>query len=395
MDEMEILSRHAGTCRQTAVFEGRRLMEYYEEAEAERSLVGTIFLGRVRQVLPKVGAAFVDIGEKKNGFLPIKEMESFQESGSAGPLVTGQDVVVQVKKDAKDEKGAFLTRDIALPGQYCIYMPMNRHVGVSGRVAEEQRDMALALGREIAAGQAGIIVRHAALFARPQDVRDEHCALAETWRETLKKAPFLKSPATLRREATACEMLVRDYSARFAVTLRTDGPGADETAINHASHTALEMEALWQGARAEWQLEEALGRRVDLPGGGTLVVDEGEALTAIDVNTARFTGEAGEDIALSQNLAACEEIARQIRLRNLGGMVLVDFIDMKTDEQRQRVVKRLEEALQADRIKTVIHGFTSLGLLEMTRKRTRESLRDLRTEPCPHCGGTGRKLKKP
>lgn len=382
-DEMRVLVRAENGKRQTAVLEKGILVEYYQEERPEDSLVGSLIWGRVEQVLPKVKAAFVNIGQDKNGFLPLSEMESFHQSGHGKPLITGQEILVQVKKAPKDEKGAFLTRDVALPGQFCVYMPMNRHVGVSGRVTEEgERAKARALGQAIAGGEAGVIVRHAALQASLPEVREEYEALAAYFQSLLGKAPYLKAPSLLHQETTMAEALLRDYGGRFTVELIESG----------TEHTEIELAALWQGAGVERQLAEALGRRVNLPNGGTLVIDEGEALTAIDVNTAHFLGGEG-DIALSQNLAACGEIARQIRLRNLGGILLIDFIGMKTIEEQAQVQEALALAVGGDRIKTVIHGFTSLGLLEMTRRRTRETLRDMLTVPCGKCHGTGRTVQ--
>ncbi len=398
---MRVLVREQGGRRQIAAVAEGRLWEYVEETDGASSLVGAVYLGQVERVLPPVGAAFVKIGQPLNGFLPLAEMDSFQKSGQNQALVTGGEALVQVKKDPKDDKGAFLTRDIALAGLFCIYMPLNRHVGVSGRVTEEQdRERALALGKAVCQGEEGIIVRHAALWARPQEVAEEYDALRALWQGMQERAKHLKPPCILYKEPSALTALLRDHAARYDVTVFAEKPEVQAEIpaenIAFALQNQVELEALFQGAGVERQLREALGRRVSLEGGGTLVVDEREALTTIDVNSAKFVGASGmKSIALAQNLAACQEIARQIRLRNLGGIVLIDFIDMQTDAEREQVQETLAECLKSDRVKTAIHGFTSLGLLETTRKRTRESLSRLLTEPCPACRETGRKPLKP
>lgn len=384
-DTLELVVRKQSRGRQVAALCGGLLLEFIQEEGEADSWVGAVLLGTVERVLPALGAAFVKIGQPLNGFLPLEEQESF--NGSNGkPLLTGQEVLVQVKKDPVGEKGAFLTRDIALPGQYALYMPHNRHVGVSARVTgEEERAWARALGEDLAQNRAGAIIRHGALTARTEDVRQEWEALGETWRGIVEKARHQKPPAVLFREGSAVDGLVRDYGARYRLRLTAQEEGLLEgTALpQEAKRLAgpVEMEALWQGFGIDRQLQEALARKVPLPGGGTLVIDEREALTTVDVNTARFTGaslggqsQQGPSVALAQNLAACPEIARQIRLRNLGGILLIDFIGMDSDQEREQVRLTLERALSHDRIKTVIHGFTKLGLLEMTRKRTRESL---------------------
>jgi len=384
-EKLQLLVHGSGASRQVAAFSQGRMLEYIREEGGTGSWVGTVLLGTIERVLPAVGAAFVKIGQPQNGFLPLKEQESFA-TGNRKPLVTGQEVLVQVKKDTAGDKGAFLTRDIALPGQYVLLMPQNRHVGVSSRVVrDEERAWALSLGEALSAGDAGVIVRHAALTARREDIENEWESLREIWRDILEKARFQKPPAVLFREVPALHAMVRDYAGRYEITVTASDPRILQglplqmDAIRQVTET--EMAALWQGLGTDRQLEEALARKVSLPGGGTLVIDEREALSTVDVNTARFTGaslkseiEGSPSLPLAQNLAACAEIARQIRLRNLSGILLIDFIDMDTEAQREQVRTALEQALTDDRVKTVIHGFTKLGLLEMTRKRTRESL---------------------
>lgn len=377
-----------------ALLDETRLLEFYQEDTGAQSLVGSVFLGRVERVLPDVKAAFVKLGLRQNGFLPLREAESYHRTSGSASLMTGQDVLVQVKKDPRGEKGAFLTRDIGLPGQYVLLMPKNRFVGLSRRVTgEEDRARAQALGRRIADGRFGLIVRHAALFAPVAEAQAEAEALWQMWCEIERHAQYVKAPALLHQEPSMISVLLRDYAARHPIEVlsRLEPPETPPQGVTWRTLTAVEMEAAWSAARVEKQVDEALCRRVPLPGGGSLIIDEREALTTIDVNSgSAVTAADGEDLAMEENLRAAAEAARQIRLRNLSGILLIDFIDMQSDADRARVLAAMEQAASDDRVKTVIHGFTSLGLLEMTRKRTRDTLSDTLTQPCDACHATGR-----
>lgn len=377
-----------------ALLDETRLLEFYQEDTGAQSLVGSVFLGRVERVLPDVKAAFVKLGLRQNGFLPLREAESYHRTSGSASLMTGQDVLVQVKKDPRGEKGAFLTRDIGLPGQYVLLMPKNRFAGLSRRVTgEEDRARAQALGRRIADGRFGLIVRHAALFAPVAEAQAEAEALWQEWCEIEQHAQYVKAPALLHQEPSMISVLLRDYAARHPIEVlsRLEPPETPPQGVMWRTLTAVEMEAAWSAARVEKQVDEALCRRVPLPGGGSLIIDEREALTTIDVNSgSTVTAADGEDLAMEENLRAAAEAARQIRLRNLSGILLIDFIDMQSDADRARVLAAMEQAASDDRVKTVIHGFTSLGLLEMTRKRTRDTLSDTLTQPCDACHATGR-----
>lgn len=392
---MQILVRKDHEHIETALLQDGRLLEYDRREHTGTGLVGTVMLGCTERVLPDVKAAFVNIGRKLNGFLPIRESDSFHALHGKAPLVTGSDVIVQVKKDEKGGKGAFLTRDITLPGQYLLLLPMSRFIGVSKRI-EDPTDHAAAkaLGKAVAQDRFGVIIRHAALFARLEDVRQEAEALYENWQSAVAHANMRKSPAVLLEERPYHEILARDYSVRYSVRLcAEEGVAAAEHLPQNVAFSACDdiaLEALWQGSHVSRQLREALARKVQLPGGASLVIDEREALHTIDVNSGgNVSAEPGMSLALTQNLSAAGEIARQIRLRNLSGIILIDFIDMENAQERAKLQAAMEEALSADRIKTVVHGFTSLGLLELTRKRTASAMREVLTVPCSHCGGTG------
>lgn len=359
--------------RRIALLEEKHLLEYYQENAEEASVVGSVMLGRVERVLPDVKAAFVKIGLKLNGFLPLKEAESYHKTCGNPSLMSGQDILVQVKKAPKGGKGAFLTRDIAFPGQYVLLMPKNRFVGLSKRIeCAEDRQRARRLGEKIAGDRFGVIVRHAALFASEQEVAEEAETLWQRWQDISQKSSCIKAPALMYSEPEMADVILRDYSARHEISCEK----GDEA---------------WQHARVDAQLSEALGRRIELSDGGSLIIDEREALQTIDVNSGRLVkSQDGMSLALMENLSAVDEIARQIRLRNLSGIILIDFIDMDTEAERQQVLEKLSQAVADDRVKNVIHGFTRLGILEMTRKRTGDSLRDLLTEPCGACRESGR-----
>ena len=369
----QILIREEENLRRIALLEENTLLEYYQENADEDGVVGTVFLGRVERVLPDVKAAFVKIGLKQNGFLPLKEAESYHQTCGNASLMSGQEILVQAKKAPKGGKGAFLTRDIAFPGQYVLLMPCNRFIGLSKRVDDPaDRERAKKLGRSIAKDRFGLIVRYAALFASEQEVAEEAETLWARWQEISQTASCRKAPAVMHTESSMEEVLLRDYSARHEIQTVQD-------------------EDVWNRFRMDDQLRAALNRRVNLPDGGSLIIDEREALQTIDVNSGSTVKAEGElSLAAEENLRAVPEIARQIRLRNLSGIILIDFIDMDSEKERQLVLTAMEEAVRDDRVKNVIHGFTHLGMMEMTRKRTGDSLRDLLTEPCSHCCETGR-----
>ena len=379
-----------------AVEENNRLVEFYQQNEAEDSFVNAVILGKVDRVMKGLDAAFVKIGQPRSGFLPLKEMESFSKTAPGLRISAGEQIIVQVKKDAKGEKGAYLSRDIALPGQYVIFMPMNRHVGVSERVTDaEERTGLSVLGKRLADGKFGVVMRNAAGTQNEDTLREELKTLQSRWQTILEKAEHASAPDILYREESLLSVLVRDYAPRYDLKITCNDrinrmPAAPVGLLWEQIDNAA-MDALWAKHTIDAQVRTALSRHVPLKGGGTLTIDEREALTTIDVNSGSFAPR--EDAAYQLNLAACAEIAAQIRLRNLSGIILIDFVDMDTDQQRAQVSDALQSFLTKDRQKTVIHGFTSLGILEMTRKRTGLSLRDMLGEPCDVCGGTGYKRK--
>jgi len=397
MDEkLDILVKADRHGQQIAVEENSRLIEFYQQNETDESLVNAVFLGKVDRVMKGLKAAFVKIGQPRSGFLPLQEMESFEKSVPEQKIAAGAQVITQVKKDAKGDKGAFLSRDIALPGQYLLYMPFNHHVGVSERITDEsQRASLSALGKRMAGGRFGIVMRSAAAGSGEKALHDELATLQARWEDIQSKAAHAKAPQLLYREDSMLSILVRDYAPRYhlAVTCndRVNRMPAAPSGLLWKQIDNEAMDTLWSNHTIERQVRTALSRYVPLANGGSLVIDEREALTTIDINSGAFS--ARQDAAYQLNRSACAEIAAQIRLRNLSGIILIDFVDMDSEEKQARISAALQKEIARERQKTVIHGFTSLGILEMTRKRTGVSLRDLLKEPCDVCGGTGYRRK--
>lgn len=352
-----VIYRGPGFC---AVTEDGTLVEYLER---DGSQGGDIIGGTVERMMPGIGGAFVSIGRKKAGFLPLGEMS---KSFAGESLRSGMRIPVQVKKEETGGKGAYLTRDLTLAGTFVLLMPLNRYIGVSSRIAEEgDRERLRTMGRELVeqlsdgplAGEPfGIVLRAAALEA------DRTQLGAET--------------AELLREWTCIQEKIREGFSDGEVLYHQD-PMGQMIAEYEAKGAARILEAETLPADLRRQLSEAGERKIRIRNGGNIVIDRCEAMTVIDVNSGSAgAGRAGQGAGgsgfayLETNLAACETIAAQIRLRNLGGMILIDFIDMETEDDRNRVADRMREALAADRRKTVVHGWTRLGILEMTRKRT-------------------------
>lgn len=370
--------------REIAVEEDGLLVEYLRENTADTG-AESVYLGRVERVVSGMQAAFVDIGQEKNGFLPLQEKS---KTACLMPLRCGDRVLVQIKKEAQGTKGAFLTRDVTLCGEYVLLMPCNRYVGVSARVEDEEDKAALReLGRDITGGRFGLVMRQAALNADEEDVRTEVARLQAVWQKISREAPTAHAPSLLHRPRTLLDALLDDLLPRGVDRMVTDDPALRVPGVKMEQRET----GFLQNLGLIRERDKALQRRVWLKGGGNLIIDPCEALTVIDVNTAKNTGRRDvEQTILRTNLEAAQEIARQVRLRNLSGIILIDMIDMAEEEHRAQVLETLKMALAADRVKTVVHGMTSLGLVEMTRKKTRAPLMIDWTQPCPHCGGTGR-----
>lgn len=355
-----------------AVVEDGRLVEFFPADDASAS--EAIILGKVERIMPGMRAAFVQIGQEKCGFLPLEE----RSCPDFPKLQTGMSVLVQVRKEAQGVKGAFLSRDINLCGEFVLFSPMNRMTAVSSRITKERHRKALKeLAKDISGGAFGLIMRSASRGADEALIRAEVQELHARWEQIQKTAPTAHVPSILHAPRTTLELVLADYHPRGIDRICTNDSSLTEKLSAYAPVMVM-GDDLFDVARISTQLQKGLDRRVWLESGGNLVFDPCEAMTVIDVNTAKFTGKDRlADTVLQTNLEACQEIARQVRLRNLSGIIIIDMIDMISKEHHHAVLEALNHAFAADRIKTVVHGFTALGLVEMTRKRSRPPLREL------------------
>jgi ribonuclease G len=392
----------AGELRAALVEDGT-LLEITVERQARTSLVGNIYKGRLLRIVHGIGAAFVDIGNGRAGFLPLRSRASEDGADEDSPSLTeGETVCVQITRDALGDKGPQLSRRLSLAGRFLVYGPEGGRVAVSRRIADEDERARLAgIVESFAAPGEGFILRTAAEGVAAEALAADADALRVLWRERIAPArDAAEAPATLHVEPGAVERLLRDHDLAALDVLRFAEPGTLAAAKAYcaahdaaaASRLALHADPapLFALAGVEEAIEGALARRVPLPSGGGLVIDQAEALCAIDVNSGRYTGgDAPGDSALKTNLEAAAEVARQLRLRNTGGLIVIDFIDMPDDAAWQLVADTLDTAMKPDRARTRVIGRTAGGLIEVTRRRQRESLAQTMTEPCAVCGGEG------
>ena len=376
-----------GAALEIAVTEDGLLMEYLKDDQVNHD-AETIYLGKVERIMPGMDAAFVNIGQKRNGFLPLKEKsQTFQQ----GTLQCGDRVLVQVKREAHEQKGAFLSRDITLCGEYVILMPCNHYVGVSAKIEGERRTQLKQLGASLMEDRFGLVMRTSATEASERAIAEEVEELWERWQNLKQHAATAPAPSVIYEEASLLDAVLRDYAPRGIDRILTD----DETVHQHLQNRfTVEMAPsdLMERHGLLRERNKALERTVQLPCGGNLVIDQCEALTVIDVNSARSVGtKMAEDNVRKINMEACEEAARQMRLRNLGGIIIIDLIDMHEESSKQQVEEALKQVCLQDRVKVVVHGLTSLGLMELTRKRQRRCLRDEWAETCTSCHGSGRR----
>ncbi|MFN3198423.1 MAG: ribonuclease E/G [Bradymonadia bacterium] len=406
-----------------ALLEDNRVAELYVERRKDSSLVGNIYKGRVVRVLPGMQAAFVDIGLERAAFLYVADVadptggtRTEAASGTStlhdarsdlsqrpiqSLLTEGQEIMVQVAKEAIGTKGARITSHVSIAGRHLVYMPTVDHLGISRRISEEdERRRLRGILEELVPEGGGFVARTAAEGRSPEELRADLEYLRQVWNDILARTESSPAPATLHEDL---DLVLR--SARDMVT-----PDVDEVIIdNPREHQRLvtfmrrfmprytDRVQLYEGETSifeafgvEIEMNRALGRKVWLKSGGYLIIDQTEALTAIDVNTGRYVGRRNlEDTIVRTNLEAVEEIVHQLRLRNIGGIIIIDFIDMDDEANRNRVYTALADALKADRAKTNILKISDLGLVEMTRKRVRESLLRTISEPCFYCEGSG------
>lgn len=407
--ERVMVVRQSGERTQIGVLEDNVLVEHYVNKEQATSYVGNVYLGKVQNVLPSMEAAFVDIGKGRNAVLYAGEV-NFEALGMAnGPrrieaaLKSGQSVLVQVTKDPIGHKGARLTSQVSLPGRYLVYVPEGSMTGISRKLPDTERARLKTILKKIVPEDAGVIVRTAAEGASEDELRRDVERLQAQWEEISKKAKQIStsSPSLLYGEPDMTVRVVRDIFNEDFTKVIVSGDEAWETIHGYVSHVAPDLAdrlSRWTSEvdvfatyRIDEQLMKALDRKVWLPSGGSLVIDKTEAMIVVDVNTGKFTGQGGnlEETVTRNNLEAAEEIVRQLRLRDLGGIVVIDFIDMVLESNRDLVLRRLLECLGRDRTKHQVAEVTSLGLVQMTRKRVGQGLLESFSETCVHCNGRG------
>ncbi|WP_203416201.1 Rne/Rng family ribonuclease [Jiangella ureilytica] len=399
--------RQSGDLTQIAVLEDDVLVEHYVSRTSQQSLIGNVYLGRVQNVLPAMEAAFVDIGRGRNAVLYAGEVDWTGLGKNDGPkriedvLKSGQSVLVQVTKDPIGHKGARLTSQVSLPGRYVVYVPGGSMNGISRKLPDIERTRLKKILKQVVPEDAGVIVRTAAEGASEEELTNDVGRLQAEWEALEKKAASGNAPQLLHGEPDLAIKVVRDLFNEDFSRLVVSGARAWDTIEEYVSSVAgslRERVEKWTGTddvfaafRIDEQIAKAMDRKVWLPSGGSLVIDRTEAMTVVDVNTGKFTGSGGnlEETVTKNNLEAAEEIVRQLRLRDIGGIIVIDFIDMVLEANRDLVLRRLVECLGRDRTKHQVAEVTSLGLVQMTRKRIGTGLLEAFSEPCPHCKGRG------
>ncbi|HLX32036.1 MAG TPA: Rne/Rng family ribonuclease, partial [Gaiellaceae bacterium] len=397
--------------KRVAVLEDDRVAEVYLERPERRSIAGNIYVGSVDNVLPGMEAAFVEIGLEKNGFLYVDEIVGPEIEKGHGRKIQdlikrGETILVQAVKDPMKTKGARLTTQISLPGRFVVFVPQGEGLGVSRRLDDDERNRLKDILKRLSVKEGGVIVRTAAEGASEEDIERDLVFLQRLWKSIQARAKTAKAPELVYQEAELPLRVVRDLFTgdfekayiddertyrRITGYLKKTSPHMVERVVRYKETTPL-MEAMG----VEQEIRSTIGRRVDLPSGGYLVFDYAEAFTVIDVNTGRYVGGRGknaggrlEDTITKNNLEAVKEVVRQLRLRDIGGIIVIDFIDMESKSNREAVASALREAMSRDKTRSQVFDISELGLVEMTRKRVSEGLLETVSTICTVCEGRG------
>jgi len=410
--ERVMVVRHKQDRTQIGVLEDGVLVEHYVSRETNASMAGNVYLGRIQNVLPSMEAAFVDIGKGRNAVLYAGEvnwdaagLDNNRAKRIENALSSGQSVLVQVTKDPIGHKGARLTSQVSLPGRYLVYVPDGNMMGISRKLPDTERARLKKILREVVPENAGVIVRTAAEGASEDELRTDVTRLTAVWEDiqakSKSKSKSANAPALLHGEPDLTVRVIRDvFNEDFAKLVVSGDPAWDAVSgyVNRVAPDLANRIEKWTGEqdlftnyRIDEQIAKAMDRKVWLPSGGTLVIDRTEAMTVVDVNTGKFVGSGGnlEETVTKNNIEAAEEVVRQLRLRDIGGIIVIDFIDMVLESNRDLVVRRLLECLGRDRTKHQVAEVTSLGLVQMTRKRVGAGLIEVFSEDCEHCNGRG------
>ncbi|PIG09360.1 ribonuclease G [Comamonas sp. 26] len=417
--QQDILINWSPQETRVAIVENGAVQELHMERPLERGLVGNIYLGKVSRVLPGMQSAFIDIGLERAAFLHVADVWQRQEGGEAPmfarkdqPLIPiekqvfeGQSIMVQVIKDPIGTKGARLSTQVSIAGRLLVFLPQDDHIGISQKIPQNERDALRArlqelVGTKANGGGGGFILRTNGEESSEAELADDIRYLRKTWARIKDSAQKLPAMSVLHQDLNLLQRVLRDLVGENTQSIRIDSKEQFALLKSFGQEympAAVPKLALYKGERPifdlyaiDEEITRALGRRVDLKSGGYLIIDQTEALTTIDVNTGGYVGARNfDDTIFKTNLEAAHAIARQLRLRNLGGIIIVDFIDMVREEHQGEVLSEFRRQLGRDRVKTMAGGFSQLGLLEMTRKRTRESLAHMLCEPCAACSGKG------
>jgi len=406
------------TEERVAIIEEGRLVEIHIERIEDDKIVGNIYKGKVSNVLPGIEAAFLDIGIERNVFLHINSTSDTEDSEEvkdvktsiSHPLTTdkikvNKEIIVQVVKEAISPKGARVTTNISLPGRYLVLMPNNDNIGISHRIEEEkERERLKKIVQKIKPKEAGLIIRTAGWGKELEDFLPDLDFLIRLWNKIKNKAGKAKAPMLLHEDLTLTYRIIRDLFTEEVEEIFINSNTEYKNILKFLKTLSLsnleprvslyrEEKPIFEEYGIEKEINKALQKKVWLKCGGYLIFDQAEALTVVDVNTGKFVGKKDmRKTILKTNLQAAEELGFQLRLRDIGGIIIVDFIDMENHEDREKVVKKLEDSLKKDKTKTNIIQNTELGLVELTRKRSRRDLENMLRTSCPYCSGTGRVL---
>jgi len=413
--QQDILINWSPQETRVAMVEHGAVQELHVERTLERGLVGNVYIGKVARVLPGMQSAFIDIGLERAAFLhvadvwhPPAEGETISAARSAQAQIPierqvfeGQALMVQVIKDPMGTKGARLSTQISIAGRFLVFLPQDDHIGVSQKIPLAQREELRQRVQTLAGSEGGgFILRTNAEDAQDAELSDDIAYLRKAWARIKSASLKLPPPSLLHQDLNLLQRVLRDMVSESTQTIRVDSReqfdllqafGAEfmPQTVKKLQHYKGER-PIFDLYAIDEEIAKALGRRVDLKSGGYLIIDQTEALTTVDVNTGGFVGARNfDDTIFKTNLEAAQAIARQLRLRNLGGIIIADFIDMARADHRDAVLAEFKKQLARDRVKTMAGGFSQLGLVEMTRKRTRESLAHMLCEPCPVCEGKG------
>ncbi|MCK5817723.1 MAG: ribonuclease G [Psychromonas sp.] len=413
---VELLMNITPSETRVALIEGGVLQELHIERAVTKSVVGNVYKGKIVRVLSGMQAAFVDIGLDKAAFLHINDIAVYKSSIASNKeksqttvssdiadfVRPGQDLIVQIIKDPLGTKGARLTTDLTVPSRYLVFIPGNCHIGVSQRIeSSEERQRLKAIATSCLTDLGGFIIRTSAEGVDESELRQDAAFLQRVWTKVLKRKSRLENKnKMIYGDLILSYKILRDFVGTKIDRVRIDSKQTHEQLIEFTQEFIPELDGkvecytgelpIFDLFNVEREIQRALEKKVSLKSGGYIVIDQTEAMTTVDINTGGFVGHRNlEDTIFNTNLEATSVIARQLRLRNLGGIIILDFIDMKSNDHKRRVFSALEQALAKDRIKTNVHNFSPLGLIEMTRKRTQESLEHIFCTECKHCNGRG------